>query len=56
MNFELIDAYGSAISATVFKEAVDKFDPILEEGKVFVLSGGQIKLANLKYTSIKNNY
>ena len=30
LNFELIDSYGGAIQATMFKDAVDKFDPLLE--------------------------
>jgi len=29
MNIDLIDAFGSQIQATFFKEAVDKFEPIL---------------------------
>jgi ssDNA-binding replication factor A large subunit len=30
MNIDLCDAYGSQIQATMFKEAVDKFDPVLK--------------------------
>lgn len=56
MNFELIDSFGGSISCTLFKEAVDKLDQYLKEGSVYTFSGGQVKLANLKYTSIKNDY
>lgn len=31
MNINLIDSHGDQIQATFFKEAVDKFSPILEE-------------------------
>jgi hypothetical protein len=40
----------------MFKDAVDKFDPILKENCVYTLSNGQIKLANLKFSSIKNDF
>lgn len=56
LNFELIDEYGSSIQCTLFKDAVDKFDEILEEGCVYTFSGGQVKLANIKYTSVKCDY
>lgn len=36
LNFELVDKYGTQIQATVFNKAVDKFDPILEQDKVYV--------------------
>ena len=40
----------------MFKEAVDKFDPILKESQVYTFSNGTIKLANLKFSSIKNDF
>jgi ssDNA-binding replication factor A large subunit len=30
MNIDLCDAFGSQIQATFFKEAVDKFDPVIK--------------------------
>ena len=36
LNIELIDAQNTVIQATIFTAAVDKFDPILEEGKVYI--------------------
>lgn len=35
LNFELIDRHGTQIQATLFNKAVDKFDPILEQDKVY---------------------
>jgi replication factor A1 len=40
----------------MFKDAVDKFDPILKENSVYTFSNGTIKLANLKFSSIKNDF
>jgi hypothetical protein len=39
-----------------FKEAVDKFEAILQEGRVFLFSNGTVKIANQKFTSIKNDF
>ena len=40
MNIELCDAFGSQIQVTFFKEAVDKFDKVLKQGKCFLFSNG----------------
>jgi ssDNA-binding replication factor A large subunit len=40
----------------MFTQAVDKYDSKIQEGKVYTLSNGQVKLANLRYTSVKNDY
>ena len=40
----------------MFKDTVDKFESILEQGCVYTFSNGQVKLANLRYTSVKNDY
>lgn len=36
LNFELVDKYGTQIQATLFNKAVDKFDSILEQDKVYI--------------------
>ena len=41
--------------ATFFNEAVHKYDDDLKEGGVYTMSGGVIKSANKRYTSIKND-
>lgn len=51
-----MDLAGDQIEATFFKEAVDKFYGILEQGKIYLFANGAVKLANKKFTSIKNDY
>ena len=41
-----MDKHGTQIQATFFKDAVDKFEPILEEGHIYLLSNGTVKIAN----------
>lgn len=56
MNIDIIDKEGTQIQATFFNEAANKFHPILQENHVYLFSNGQVKLANKKFTSIKNDY
>jgi len=56
LNFELVDKHGVQIQATIFNKAVEKFDPILEQDKVYIFCKGQVKIANQKFTAIKNDY
>ena len=56
LNIELIDALGTQIQATMFNEAVERLDHLLDENKVYLISNGQVKMANQKFTSIKNDY
>jgi replication factor A1 len=56
LNIELTDSKGDQIQATFFKEAVDAFDPIIEEGAVYTFTNGTVKQANKKFTSIQNDF
>ena len=56
LNIDLIDKEGTRIQATAFNETANKFDVELEENCVYTFTNGQVKLANKKYTSIKNDY
>ena len=56
LNIELMDKHGTQIQATFFKDAVDKFDPILREGGIYLFSNGTVKIANQRFTSIKNDF
>lgn len=56
MNLDLIDAFGSVIQATFFRESVDKFEDLLKEGKVYLFANANIKVANQKYTNINNPF
>lgn len=56
LNIEMIDKEGTQIQATFFGDAVYKFSPILKENKIYLFANGFVKLANKKFTSIKNDY
>ncbi|CAI2360853.1 unnamed protein product [Moneuplotes crassus] len=56
LNIELIDRHGTQIQATFFNKAVDKFEPMIQEDKVYIFCKGTVKVANQKFTSIKNDY
>jgi replication factor A1 len=55
-NFDLIDRDGTMIQATMFNEVAIKWFDQLQENKVYIFSGGSIKMANKKFTSIKNDF
>lgn len=56
-SVDLLDAQGGEIRGTFFKEACEKFYPVIAEGKVFTFTGFKAKLVtNKNFSSIKNNY
>ncbi|EQC42538.1 hypothetical protein SDRG_00269 [Saprolegnia diclina VS20] len=55
-SFDLLDAKGGEIRATLFNDAVDAFYDRLVPNGVFFFSGGKIKMANRKYSAINNDY
>jgi replication factor A1 len=52
----LIDLEGTQIQGTFFKNAAKKFNPLLEEDKVYIVQNGKVNIANKKFTSIPNDY
>lgn len=56
LKIALVDIYGTQIEGTFFNDAAERFDPLLKENKVYLFSNGQIKMANKKFTSIKNDF
>jgi hypothetical protein len=40
----------------MFKDAVDKFDSLLKENAVYTFTNGQIKMANQRFSSIRNDF
>jgi replication factor A1 len=56
MSVEFSDAQGSSIRATMFNATVDKFDPILEIGKVYLCSNMQAKPANKQFNNTGHEY
>lgn len=55
-NVELTDSYGTQIQATAFNTSVDKWYELIEVGKVYKISNCSVKIANKRFTSIKNDY
>jgi replication factor A1 len=55
-SVDLLDGSGGEIRATFFRDAVDKFEPMLKENGVYYFSGGRVKVANKKFSSINNDY
>ncbi|CAI2361170.1 unnamed protein product [Moneuplotes crassus] len=47
---------GSKIQATFFNKAVDKFEGMIKEDRVYTFRKGMVKAANKKFTTIKNDY
>jgi replication factor A1 len=55
-SIDLLDSSGMDIRATMFKEAVEKFYPYFEVGKVYTVSGGRLKMANPKFNTCKSSF
>lgn len=56
-SIDLLDSTGGEIRGTFFKDACEKFYPILEEGKVYTFSNGLVKVGNSRqFSHIKNQY
>lgn len=55
-SVDLLDSSGGEIQATCFNDAAEKFFPMLEEGKVYIISKGRVKVSNKRYTHITNDY
>ena len=56
LNVDLIDREGTMIQATAFNETAKKIDEQIQQNEVYTFAGGQIKIANKKFTAIKNDY
>ena len=55
-NIELTDRHGSQIQATAFNTTVDALYEKIEPGKIYKISGCQVRIANRKFSSIDNDY
>lgn len=56
-SIDLLDAQGTEIKGTFFKDQCDKFYPVLEQGKVYVFSGGRINpIKDKRWSTLKNDY
>ena len=55
-NVNLLDEQGGEISATMWKDAVDKFYDFLQVDKVYYISRASIKQANKKFATLNSAY
>ena len=55
-NFDLVDREGTMIQGTAFNEQALYMDKLLEIDCIYTFSNGLVKLANKRFTSIKNDY
>jgi len=56
LPLEFIDLEGTQIAATMFGAGVEKYENALVPMNCYMISGGNVKVANKKFTSIKNAY
>ncbi|XP_014241853.1 replication protein A 70 kDa DNA-binding subunit [Cimex lectularius] len=54
-SIDLIDESGE-IRATAFKEQADKYFDLIEENKIYYISKCILKMANKKFSTLKNDY
>jgi len=54
-SFDICDESGE-MRVTVWREAADRFFPLVEEGRVYLISKGQLKIANKKYSNLNAQY
>jgi replication factor A1 len=52
----LQDKAGSEIRGTFFKADADNWYPRIEVEKVYTVTGGRVKTANQKFSSVDNDY
>ena len=56
LKIELVDQYGTQIEGTFFNDSAKMFAEILEQEKVYLFSNGNVKMANKKFTSVRNDF
>jgi len=55
-SIEIVDNDGGEIQGSFFGDAAREFHPKLQEGHVYIFSGGNVKVANTKFQTVKNEY
>lgn len=56
LNIDLLDRQGTGIQATFFNDAAEKYNELIEHGKLYLFSNGYVKMANKRFTSINNDF
>ena len=55
-SITMLDQDGGEMRATFFKDACDRFEPALEQDKCYYFSGGRLKVADRRFSSVNNQY
>ncbi|XP_057420814.1 replication protein A 70 kDa DNA-binding subunit A-like [Lotus japonicus] len=55
-SFDLLDADGGEIRVTCFNTAVDRFYDVIEVGRVYLISRGNLKPAQKNFNHLKNEW
>ena len=55
-SVDFVDEEGTAIGATLWREAIEKYENVLEVGKVYYVSKGSLKPADKRYSTSGNDY
>jgi replication factor A1 len=55
-SVDLLDPSGGEIRATMFNDDADRLHPLLQVGRVFRISKGQVKFANKKFNKLPHDY
>ena len=55
-NFDVLDAEGGEIRICAFKDACEKFYPIIEVGKVYMISKGSLRPARKQYNPLNSEF
>jgi replication factor A1 len=53
---DLMDSNKVQIQATFFNDAAKKWEQEMQEGKVYSMSNGQVKMANKRFTTIPHDH
>ena len=56
MNVEMMDEEGTRIQGTFFKEMVEKFNHLLFENSVYLISGAVVRESPPKFATVKHEY
>jgi replication factor A1 len=55
-NFDVLDAEGGEIRICAFKDACEKFYPMVEVGKVYMISKGALRPARKQYNPLNSDF
>ena len=47
-----MDESNCQIEATMFNDAANKWNEVLQKGKTYIIKGGRVGISNKKYTTI----